>query len=121
MHAIQKHNGKVTDRLFGPDFYRTRSAGQVYADAELFMQIIKLTAEFGTPAAIVSFLFYARPILVKWLDLMKDRSIEIQQGDITVRIQGDNDVDKALSTYQTLISKGKNASEDKGCGAADRT
>jgi len=112
MHAIQTHDGKVTGKSFDPGLYETRSAGQVYADAEFFVQIIKLTAEFGAPAAIVSFLIYVRPILLKWLDLKKDRSIEIRHGDISVRIQGENDVNEALSAFKKLSAK-KTSKADK--------
>lgn len=103
--AVQKHDGKVTNRSFHRGIYETRSSGQVYADAEFFVQIIKLTAEFGAPAAVVSFLIYVRPILLKWLEFKKDRSIEIRQGDTSVRIQGHNDIDEALKVFEGLSSK----------------
>lgn len=110
MHAIKEHNGKVTGKSFDPGLYETRSVGQVYADAEFFVQIIRLTVEFGAPAAIVSFLIYVRPILLIWLELKKDRSIEIRQGDTSVRIQGENDIDEALRAFKNL--KPKKASKD---------
>ncbi len=111
MHAIQSHQGKVSGRQFDPELVETRSAGQVYADAQLFVQMINLTAEFGTPAAIVSFLIYARPILIKWLELKKGRSIEIKQGDLSLKICGSIDIDEALKTFNKLKTENNNKHE----------
>lgn len=105
--TIQEHEGKITEKSFDPGLYMTRSAGQVYADAAIFTQIIKLTAEFGAPAAVVSFLIYARPILLKWLELKNGRSIEIRKGDIVVKIHGNNDLEQALETFERLNADSK--------------
>ena len=104
MRAIQQNSGRVRRQSYGPELYKTRLLGQVYADAEFFVQIVKLSAEFGTPALVVAFLVYARPILLKWHELKKDRSIEIQQGDAIVRIEGRNDIDEALKVFKELTS-----------------
>lgn len=109
-HSVQEHGGRVKEKSFSPSLYERRSAGQVFADTEFLVQIIKLTIEFGAPAAVVSFLIYVRPILLKWLDLKKGRSIELRHGDTSVRIQGENDIDKALTVFKKLSSK--NAPDD---------
>ena len=104
MVAIQKHEGKVVRNAFDPGLIETRAAGTVYADAEFFVQIIRLSAQFGTPAVVVAFIVYVRPILIKWIELKKGRSIEIRHGDTSVQITGENDIDKALETFKKLNS-----------------
>ena len=81
--------------------------GRILASADHYAKLIDLAAEFGTPAVAVAFLLSAKSVIVKWLELRKDRTITVRHHDLEIAIKGTMDIDKALKLFRELAKKAK--------------
>lgn len=102
--AVQEHSGRPVPLRYD-DAFMAQYEGRIGASADLYAKLIELVAEFGTPMAVVAFLLSARSIIIKWLELRKDRTIKITHDDTEVMIKGSKDVDKALQIFRVLAKK----------------
>jgi hypothetical protein len=102
--AIQSHEGRPMPARYDQALM-TQYEGRVIANADRYLGLIELAAEFGTPVAVAAFLISARSVIVKWLDVRKDRTLTIQHRDTHVTIKGAIDVDKALAVFRELETR----------------
>jgi Protein of unknown function (DUF2442) len=105
--ALQRHNARPMplryDETLLPQY-----EGRVLASADRYAKLIDLAAEFGTPAVANAFLLSAKSVIVKWLELRKNRTITVRHHDVEIVIKGSMDVDKALTIFRELDKKAKN-------------
>jgi hypothetical protein len=102
--AIQEHGGHPVARKYD-QAQLSRYQGRIFADANLYANIVELAVEFGSPAAAAAFLISARSIIVAWLQSRADCAVELRNHDTSVTIKGSDDVDKALEVFRELAKK----------------
>lgn len=100
--SIQKNGGTAKRQLSESYLYKMRSIGGIQASAGFITEVITIAAEFGTFGKAIAFMFIARPLLLKWIELRAGRSIEIQVGEKKVKIHGSPDVDLAVKIFREL-------------------
>jgi Protein of unknown function (DUF2442) len=102
--AIQEKGGRPIPLRFDENLL-AQYEGRVIASADLYGKLIELAAEFVTPAVVVAFLFSARDVIVRWLEVRMDRIMIIRHQTSEITIKGPMDVDKALKHFKTISKK----------------
>lgn len=119
--AIDYHSGKVIDKSYFPEYRSGLTPGVIYAHAGIFIYIKKLKLKFAAPALALAFLITARPIIIKWLELRENKSIEIETQNIKLKLEGDYSINEAIDLLEALEIEKTDIAEKNLCTESTKT
>jgi hypothetical protein len=106
-YQIHRYGGLTNDithpeKVISIELIRPAAFSSPSGSFSTFIEVARLLIEFGMPGVAAMFLLSARLPIMKWLEVRKDRSIEMKAGDISVTIKGSNDIDRAVAAFEKL-------------------